>query len=345
MGLALMALICVAARGGSGKWNHSNYLWYCPIVHFLESIIATNCCHNPTTTIIIPIHIYLQTNTAMAANVKSGAKILVIGHNKIGKSLLINKFIGQDKARVGDSVQPTKYGLIEEIEFTIDNKTMTIYDTRGFGDARTADRSIVEATITKMKQADVILICHKLYGSTDARVNRTDIELVRGLGNDLMKHAIFVFTFGDEYLIRYDESIDNSEAVKAHMETQEHKLKRHLKQILQGSGIKKEIVDDIPSIITSGKKVKLPTSENWVDELWGLCETRCKSDLAIGGLTKRGLTCIAMGATSGATSGAIAGSIIPGIGNVAGAAIGTIVGGALGAMGGWLQGQVQQRQK
>ena len=336
-----MALICVVARGGSGKWDHSNYLWYCPIVHFLESTIATNCRHNPPTTIIIPIHIYLQTNTAMAASVKSGAKILVIGHNKIGKSLLINKFIGEDKARVGDSVQPTNHDLIEEIEFTIDNKTMTIYDTRGFGDAKTADRSIVEAVITKMKEADVILICHKLYGSTDARVNGTDTELVRGLGNDLMKHAIFVFTFGDEYLIHCDESIDNSEAVKAHMETQEHKLKRHLKQILQGKGIKKEIVNDIPSIITSGKKIKLPTSENWVDELWGLCETRCKSDLAIGGLTKRGLTCIAMGATSGA----IAGSIIPGIGNVAGAVVGSMVGGALGAMGGWLQGQVQQQQK
>ena len=34
----------------------------------------------------------------MAASVKSGAKILIIGHNKIGKSHLINKFIGQDKA-------------------------------------------------------------------------------------------------------------------------------------------------------------------------------------------------------------------------------------------------------
>ena len=214
----------------------------------------------------------------MAASVKSGAKILVIGHNKIGKSRLINKFIGEDKAKVCDSVQPTKHKLIEEIVFTIDNITMTIYDTRGFGDRGTEDRSIVEAAITKMKEADVILICHKLYGSTDARVNRTDIELVRGLGNDLMKHAIFVFTFGDEYLIRCDESTDNSEAVKAHMETQEHKLKRHLKQILQGKGIKKEIVNDIPSIITSGKKVKLPTSENWVDELWGLCETRCKPE-------------------------------------------------------------------
>ena len=336
-----MALICVVARGGSGKWDHSNYLWYCPIVHFLESTIATNCRHNPTTTIIIPIYIYLQTNTAMAASVKSGAKILVIGHNKIGKSLLINKFIGQDKATVGDSVQPTDHDLIEEIVFTIDNVTMTIYDTRGFGDIETDNRSIVEEAIAKMKQADVILICHKLYGSVDRNSKTLLDELVKGLGNDLMEHAIFVFTFGDEYLIRCEEPNDKPEAVKAHMETQETEVKKLLKQILQGSGIKEEIVNDIPSNITSGKKVKLPTSENWVDELWGLCETRCKLDLAIGGLTKRGLTCIAMGATSGA----IAGSIIPGIGNVAGAVVGSMVGGALGAMGGWLQGQVQQRQK
>ena len=278
----------------------------------------------------------------MAASVKSGAKILVIGHNRIGKSCLINKFIGQDKATVGDSVEPTDHDLIKEIELTIGNKTMTIYDTRGFGDAGTEDRSIVEEAIAKMKQADVILICHKLYGSVDNNSKTLLDELVRGLGNDLMEHAIFVFTFGDEYLIRCEEPFDNPEAVKAHMETQESEVKKLLKQILLGNGIKKEIVNDIPSIITSGKKVKLPTSENWVDELWGLCEKRCKSDLAIGGLTKRG---IFIRVARGAAVGAAAGSIIPGIGNVAGAAIGTIVGGVLGAMGGWLQGQEQQRQK
>lgn len=75
----------------------------------------------------------------MAASVKSGAKILVISNNKIGKSCLINKFIGEDRARVGGSVRPTKHELIEEIEFTIDNITMTIYDTRGFGDRGTQD--------------------------------------------------------------------------------------------------------------------------------------------------------------------------------------------------------------
>ena len=278
----------------------------------------------------------------MAASVKSGAKILVIGHNRIGKSCLINKFIGQDKATVGDSVQPTDHDLIKEIELTIGNKTMTIYDTQGFGDAGTEDRSIVEEAIAKMKQADVILICHKLYGSVDNNSKTLLDELVRGLGNDLMEHAIFVFTFGDEYLIRCEAPNDNPEAIKAHMETQESEVKKLLKKILLGNGIKKEIVNDIPSIITSGKKVKLPTSENWVDELWGLCEKRCKSDLAIGGLTKRG---IFIRAARGAAVGAVAGSIIPGIGNVAGAAIGTIVGGALGAMGGWLQGQEQQRQK
>ena len=212
----------------------------------------------------------------MAASIKSGAKILIIGHNKIGKSRLINKFIGQDKATVGDSIQPTNHDLIEEIVFTIDNVTMTIYDTRGFGDIETDNRSIVEEAIAKMKQADVILICHKLYGSVDRNSKTLLDELVKGLGNDLMEHAIFVFTFGDEYLIRCEEPNDNPEAAKAHMETQESEVKKHLKQILQGNGIKEEIVNDIPSIITSGKNVKLPTSDNWVDELWGLCEKRCK---------------------------------------------------------------------
>ena len=269
----------------------------------------------------------------MAASVKSGAKILVIGHNKIGKSRLINKLIGQDKARVGDSVQPTNHDLIEEIEFTIDNVTMTIYDTRGFGDTGTKDRSIIEAAIAKMKQADVILICHKLYGSVDNNSKTLLDELVRGLGNgqgnDLMEHAIFVFTFGDEYLIRCEEPNDKPEAIKAHMETQETEVKKLLKQILQGSGIKEEIVNDIPSIITSGKKVKLPTSENWVDELWGLCEKRCKKEaVKFVGWWRRNVIAIGTATVGSAVVGAMAGLKGGGVvGAVGGAVVGAIVGG------------------
>ena len=269
----------------------------------------------------------------MAASVKSGAKTLVIGHNKIGKSRLINKFIGQERAKVGDSVQPTNHDLIEEIEFTIDNVTMTIYDTRGFGDTGTKDRSIVEAAIAKMKQADVILICHKLYGSVDNNSKTLLDELVRGLGNglgnDLMEHAIFVFTFGDEYLIRCEEPNDKPEAIKAHMETQETEVKKLLKQILQGSGIKEEIVNDIPSIITSGKKIKLPTSENWVDELWGLCEKRCKKEaVKFVGWWRRNFIAIGTATVGSAVVGAMAGLKGGGVvGAVGGAVVGAIVGG------------------
>ena len=265
----------------------------------------------------------------MAASVKSGAKILIIGHNKIGKSRLINKFIGQDKATVGDSVQPTDHDLIEEIVFTIDNVTMTIYDTRGFGDIETDNRSIVEEAIAKMKQADVILICHKLYGSVDRNSKTLLDELVKGLGNDLMEHAIFVFTFGDEYLIRCEEPNDKPEAVKAHMETQETEVKKLLKQILQGSGIKEEIVNDIPSNITSGKKVKLPTSENWVDELWGLCEKRCKKEaVKFVGWWRRNVIAIGTATVGSAVVGAMAGLKGGGVvGAVGGAVVGAIVGG------------------
>ena len=248
----------------------------------------------------------------MTASIKSGAKILIIGHNKIGKSRLINKFIGEDKATVGDSVQPTKHELIEDIKFTIDNTTMTIYDTRGFGDIETDNRSIVEAAITKMKEADVILICHKLYGSVDRNSETLLNELVRGLGNDLMEHAIFVFTFGDEYIIRCDAPNDDLEAIKAHMETQKTEVKKLLKQILQGSGIKEEVVNDIPNVITSGKNVKLPTSENWVDELWGLCEKCCKPEAGeFIGWWRRNLEAIAKAgvkAAGAATGGAMIGS-------------------------------------
>ena len=254
------------------------------------------------------------------------------------------KFIGQDKATVGDSVQPTNHDLIEEIKFTIDNVTMTIYDTRGFGDTGTKDRSIVEAAIAKMKQADVILICHKLYGSVDRNSKTLLNELARGLGNDLMKHAIFVFTFGDDYLTRCEEPNDDPEAIKTHMETQESKVKKLLKQILLDNGIKEEIVNDIPSVITSGKNVKLPTSDNWVDELWGLCETCCKPEAGeFIGWWRRNATAIGTTIAGSTAAGAMTGYKYGGSGGAVAGAVGGAVGGAVvsavgGAVGGAILG-------
>ena len=203
---------------------------------------------------------------------KINAKFLVVGHTRIGKSSFINKIVGQKVAQVKYGVFPFEHDLIVPIECEVHGVPVIIYDSRGFSDPALNDRDIIRTAISTMKTADVILICHKLYGTLDVPAKQMLCDLANNLGAELMKHAIFVFTCGDEYKIKCR---DNDK--KEHMEKQENHFKEELRKILNSCNIKKDIVDGIPSIITSGECNSLPTSDNWVEDFWSLCEKRCKT--------------------------------------------------------------------
>ena len=278
---------------------------------------------------------------------KEGAKFLFIGHNQIGKSSLINKCIGKEVTTVGDGLQPVNHeSPVVRIKCTIRGVVpVIIFDSRGFGDTANEDRDIVEAAISEMKTVDAVLICHKLYGSVDATATKLLTELANAMGNELMEHAIFVFTFGDDYITRCKprpvSSLPKSK-IKAQMEDHEKRVKKLLQDILIANRIKKEIVDEIPSIITSGEEVSLPTSDNWVDDFWALCEKRCKPE-ATGFVNwvRRHTTVTASGAAVGATiggvaAGAVGGALvgtgtipIPGVGTAVGAVVGGVAGGLI----------------
>ena len=281
---------------------------------------------------------------------KEGAKFLFIGHNQIGKSSLINKCIGKEVTTVGDGLQPTKHdGPVVRIKCTIKGVVpVIIFDSRGFGDGENDDRVIVESAISELKTVDAVLICHKLYGSVDVTTKKLLTELANAMGNELMKHAIFVFTFGDEYMTRCKpkpvSSLPESK-IKTQMEDHEKKVKEKLQEILIANRIKKEIVDEIPSIITSGEEDSMPTSDNWVDDFWALCEKRCKPE-ATGFVNwvRRNANVTASGAAVGAAIGGVAvgavggalvgtGAIpIPGVGTAVGAVVGGVAGGITGSL-------------
>ena len=291
----------------------------------------------------------MATPSQPGQGIKKGMKILVVGHNGIGKSSFINKILGAPKAKVGNSVQPTEHKVVDEIHQTVGENndiSITVYDTRGFGDAKIKGRSIIESAILKMKTAEIVLICHKLYERFDESSQKLLQEMVRALGNNLMQYTIIVFTKGDHYLTEFDASNDTMTA-KEHMEKQERAIKQKMKSYLIDNKISEEIVKNIPSIVTSSKMDTLPTnkdgSKDWVKDFWALCETRCTPEaVEFVSLYRRHLNYLAgggiaggilVGAVGGAVAGGVIGSpIVPGIGTVFGAAVGGVVGGGVGAI-------------
>ncbi|XP_011409332.1 PREDICTED: uncharacterized protein LOC105316212 [Amphimedon queenslandica] len=176
----------------------------------------------------------MATASPPGQGIKNGMKILVIGRNGVGKSSLINKILGAPRAKVGSSVQPTEHKVVEEIHHTVGENNdipVTVYDTLGFGDAKIKDRSIIEKAISKMKDADIVLICHRLYARFEDTTEKMLKEMIRALGNDLMQHTIIVFTNGDQYLTEWDES--SGITAKEQMEEQE---KRHINTVYLAGG-------------------------------------------------------------------------------------------------------------
>uniref|UniRef100_A0A1X7UGQ1 G domain-containing protein n=1 Tax=Amphimedon queenslandica TaxID=400682 RepID=A0A1X7UGQ1_AMPQE len=205
-------------------------------------------------------------------------RILFIGKNDTGKSSLINKFSGQNLAEVGDGIKPTRHKEpLMELTCTCStpkgNLPITFCDTQGFYDMTTGNRTIADSVADKMKEANVILICHKLFEErVDGTVKEILGELARILGNNLMKHTILVFTKADCYPSYVNGKNDE---IKSKMVAHASELMKTWKEALLSTGIKEDIVKDIPWCITSGHEDKLPTSDDWTKELWDLCEERC----------------------------------------------------------------------
>ena len=279
---------------------------------------------------------------------KINMKILVVGHTRIGKSSFINKIAGQKVTEVKDGVLPCEHDghLVMPIECEARGVPVIIYDSRGFSDPALKDGNIIDTVMSTIQTADVVLICHRLYGALDKPAIKLLNDLAEISGNELMKHAIFVFTQGDEYKIKCDE-----EDKKKHMEKQEDHFKEELRKVLHSCNIKKDIVDGIPSIITSGKDDSLPTSDNWVEDFWSLCETRCSPEaVPFVSWIRRNMTAIAStgagsgigGITGGVAVGAVGGALVssgvipvPVVGTVAGAVAGAVVGAVvMGAIAG-----------
>ena len=273
---------------------------------------------------------------ATAASFKNRGKILFIGQNGSGKSSLINKLFGKDIADVGDTAEPKQHEhpiIAYEIEVKdVPNEVFIIYDTLGFGDLDHRNSEITDVVRSTMKTADVVLICYRLYGRVDGCVTDELKEMAQVFGNELMKHAILVFTWGDEYKIhsqstgQFNDEASTQEEIKRKMNIQISNKVNKIREVLKKNGIKNEIADNIPYCITSIKEDKLPCTaeENWKDEFWKKCKDRCTPESAPfikppdRSKTHNYKKIAVIGGVAGTTGGVV-------IGGASGAAIGALI--------------------
>ena len=100
--------------------------------------------------------------------IKNGIKTVIAGKPNVGKSSLLNRLLGEDRAIVTD-VQGTTRDSIEA-SLVIDNIVLNLIDTAGIRDTSDTVESIgVSKSLSLIDQADLVFVCFKLQRRNDCR--------------------------------------------------------------------------------------------------------------------------------------------------------------------------------
>ena len=266
--------------------------------------------------------------------------ILVTGPTGAGKSTLINAMMGGAVAKVSHGAGSVQ-SEVEVHEGEYEGIQLKVYDTTGFSDTRGKSGDSIVKEIAESNKFDLILICVKMNHRADEGVRKMFKVLGENLRREMWERSIIVLTCANLFLQQRSirKSPNKAEIIRSEIED----FKGHIHGFLSDK-LKKETIDEIPFRLAGEEdERKLPTTHDWLKDLWNECIKRSSEDAgnflkiianyrimlmeagAVSGTT-------VVGAVVGGAIGGAAGTVLPGTGNIIGAAAGAVIGGGIAAI-------------
>ena len=119
----------------------------------------------------------LSAGYAMGKKIKSGVTVAICGKPNTGKSSLLNRMLGYDKAIVSDVAGTTRDAVEGVIE--IDGRKFNLYDTAGVRESGDAIENIgIQRAEAIIRGADVVVFVADLFGGLDEEDARV-LEMVK----------------------------------------------------------------------------------------------------------------------------------------------------------------------
>ena len=205
--------------------------------------------------------------------------ILVIGPTGSGKSTLINALMGDTVARVGEGATSVT-SEAEKYAGEYEGVKIRVYDTVGFSDSKGKGIMKEIEEIADTNKFDLVLVCVRLDSEADHKVKRVFSELIK-LPEEISKRSVVVLTFANMFA-QLDIMAGKSVDAKAQIMNDKIRLwKRDVSGFLSGQ-MKEEIIHEIPFCIAGRiDKKQLPTTDDWLRDLWVTCIGHCVSSEAV----------------------------------------------------------------
>ena len=266
--------------------------------------------------------------------------ILVIGPTGAGKSTLINALLGDAVAEEGAGAKAVQ-SEVEVHEGKYEGIKLRVYDTTGFNDTRGKSNESIVREIAEASKFDLILICVRMDSRADGGLKKMFEILRENLRSEMWDRSVIVLTFTNAFLqLKNIKKAPNKEEI---VRSEIEEFQGHVHGYLSNK-LKKVTIDKIPFCIAGDEdKRQLPTTDDWLKELWDQCMRRSSEDAGkfLKLIAKYRIALLEAGALGGGTTvgavvggaiGGAVGSVVPVTGNIAGAVLGAGIGAGLAAI-------------
>ena len=223
------------------------------------------------------------------ANLPRTLRIVTTGKTGVGKSSLLNGFVGEKVFTVGNDFDP---GTLEvnHHKFTKNNVEVTVWDCPGLQDGTPNEGRYLQDLKNKTNgDIDIMLYCISMEEVRLDGVRHADAmkKLTNVFERRVWKNTVIVLTFANRIVNRLKRQEQSNMTLEEKFEAKVEEWKNRIQQLLRDNDCTdEETLQNIQVVPAGFKKPSLPGRKYWLSNVWiAILETLKTEDAQVAAIS------------------------------------------------------------